>query len=91
MADLYFTSPGGDELRIVGFDTYHPRLQVEHGLLPEWRDANPKEHPLALFAALVALAAASNDWQDSDFAALERAGFRVEGGHHSGSTLTVTE
>lgn len=77
MATIYFTASGGDELRILDFDTSHPRLQIEYQLVcGDWRDTSPKLYPNALFAlsiTLIRLAA-----EDPDTLGLDDAGLRVE-------------
>jgi hypothetical protein len=76
MATLYFTAPGGDELRILDFDSRHPHLQVEGAAYGDWRDVPPKLYPNALFSLAVTLIQAASD--SPLRLALADAGLRVE-------------
>lgn len=52
--DIYWTTAGGDEMRIADVDTGHPRLQ-ETDRVMGWRDCHPKNYPRSLFALAVSL------------------------------------
>jgi hypothetical protein len=75
VATLYFTASGGDELRILDFDTAHPRLQAEDAA-GDWRDVPPKLYPNALFALGVTLIRVASDAPLG--LALSDTGLRVE-------------
>ena len=76
MATLYFTTSGGDELRILDFDSGHPRLQIEREVLRDWQDVSPKLYPNALFSLAVTLIQVAADAAGSFD--LVSAGLRVE-------------
>lgn len=76
MATLYFTTSGGDELRILDFDSGHPRLQIERGVVGDWHDISPKLYPNALFSLAVTLIQVAAD-APLGFA-LRDVGLRVE-------------
>lgn len=76
MATATWTTQGcDDDLRILDFDTDHPRLQ-DRDPRGDWRDAHPKLYPNTLFALSVALLRLTADAPLE--AALTDAGIRIE-------------